>query len=295
MPLTLRSIKGEKLSISEMDNNMLYLVATLSGSIIQVTGSSMDASNTTITASAFVGDGSGLTGVTGEWDGSYVGNASITGSLTLTAGVKAPSFTGSLLGNSIGTASYATFAKTSSYFQSNDGLEGTVQRTIFARNSDTTYTPGTDIDFLSGSVVWGSRALPAAFFSNSTSFSAKILHFRTVGKFTSGGGNDTDFSSYLSIDNQILSGSDLGIQTLSNSANHPFEILGELVITAGSASCCYAIKYCDNQGDLRAFPLGDVTVSGSFANLTPGDFKIVISGSTDRTMTSYYSYVQVFN
>ena len=294
MSLTLRSVKGLKLSISEMDNNLLYLVSTLSGSIIQVTGSSMDASNTTITASAFVGDGSGLTGVTGEWDGSHVGDASITGSLTLTAGVKASSFTGSLLGNSLGTASYATFAATSSYFQSNDGLEGTVQRTIFARNSDTTYTSGTDTDFLSGSVVWGSRALPAAFFSNSTSFSAKILHFRTVGKFAAGG-SSTNFSSYLSIDNQILSGSDLGIQILSNSANHPFEILGELVITAGSASCCYSIKYCDNQGDLVAFPLGDVTVSGSFANLTPGDFKIVISGSTDRNMTSYYSYVQVFN
>jgi hypothetical protein len=295
MPLTLRSVKGTKLSIPEMDNNLLYLVSTLSGSVIQVTGSSMNASNTSITASAFVGDGSKLTGVTGEWDGSHVGDASITGSLIVTSGIKAVSFTGSLLGNSLGTASYATFAATSSYFQSNDGLEGTVQRTIFARNSDTTHTSGTDTDFLSGSVVLGSRAFPSGFLTNSTSFSAKILHFRTVGKFASGGGNDTNFSSYLSINNQILPGSDLGNQTLSFSNNKPFEILGEIIITAGSSSCCYAIKYCDNQGDLRAFPLGDVTVSGSFANLTPGDFKIVISGSTDRTMTSYYSYVQVFN
>jgi hypothetical protein len=38
----------------------------------------------TLTATAFVGDGSGITGVTGEWDGSLNGNAEITGSLTVT-------------------------------------------------------------------------------------------------------------------------------------------------------------------------------------------------------------------
>tara|TARA_B100000519_G_scaffold63704_1_gene54132 strand:- start:1858 stop:4557 length:2700 start_codon:yes stop_codon:yes gene_type:complete len=36
-----------------------------------------------ITASSFVGDGSGLTGVTGEWDGTHDGNAEITGSLII--------------------------------------------------------------------------------------------------------------------------------------------------------------------------------------------------------------------
>ena len=38
-----------------------------------------------ITASSFVGDGSGLTGVTGEWDGTHDGNAEITGTLTTRA------------------------------------------------------------------------------------------------------------------------------------------------------------------------------------------------------------------
>ena len=37
-----------------------------------------------VSASAYSGDGSGLTNVTGEWDGSHDGNASISGSLTLT-------------------------------------------------------------------------------------------------------------------------------------------------------------------------------------------------------------------
>jgi hypothetical protein len=38
-----------------------------------------------VSASFFYGDGSGITGVTGEWDGSHSGNAEITGSLTLQA------------------------------------------------------------------------------------------------------------------------------------------------------------------------------------------------------------------
>jgi hypothetical protein len=36
-----------------------------------------------ITASSFVGDGSGLTGVTGDWDGQHTGDAAVTGSLDI--------------------------------------------------------------------------------------------------------------------------------------------------------------------------------------------------------------------
>lgn len=47
---------------------------------------------------SYVGDGSGLTGVTSEWDGTLNGNAQITGSLIVTAGVSG-SFSGSFTGN----------------------------------------------------------------------------------------------------------------------------------------------------------------------------------------------------
>jgi hypothetical protein len=87
----------------------------------------------------------------------------------------------------------------------------------------------------------------------------------------------------------------LGRQKLEFSKNHPFEIMGEVVISGGKVTTCYAIKYCDQTGDLKAIPLGDVMVSGSFSTLTPGDFKVVVSGSTDRTMNSYYSYFQLLN
>ena len=178
-----------------------------------------------------------------------------------------------------------------------DSLGGASVRSFYTRNSDIVYTSGsgTNTDFLGGSTTWGSRALPQSFFDDSVNYVAKILHFRAVGKFASGAGNDTDAAIRLQIGDQILSGSNFGTQTLAFSVNKPFEILGELIITAGSASACYSIAWCDQTGDLRRTPLSDVTVSGSFANLTPGDFKIIVSGSTNRTMTSYYAYVQTYN
>ena len=55
---------------------------------LKVTGSTIvnDITGSTFTGS-FSGDGSGLTGVTGEWDGSHTGDAVVTGSLTLTGSV----------------------------------------------------------------------------------------------------------------------------------------------------------------------------------------------------------------
>jgi hypothetical protein len=178
-----------------------------------------------------------------------------------------------------------------------DSLGGASVRTLYARNNDIIYTSGssTNTDFLGSSTTWGSRALPQSFFDDSVNYVSKVLHFRAIGLFASGGSNDTNAAIRLQIGDQIISGSNLGTQTLSFTTNKPFEILGELYITAGSASACYSIGWCDQTGDMRRTPLSNVTVSGSFANLTPGDFKIIVSGSTNRTMTSYYAYFQTYN
>lgn len=197
-----------------------------------------------------------------------------------------------------GTTKQITYANFLSSGSLNaDSLGGASIRTLYTRNSDITYTSGsaTNTDFLGGSITWGSRALPQSFFDDSVNYVAKILHFRAVGKFASGAGNDTNAAIRLQIGDQILSGSNFGTQTLAFSVNKPFEIMGEIIITAGMISTCYAIKYCDQTGDLKAIPLGDTTVSGSFSTLDPGDFKIIISGSTNRTMTSYYAYFQAYN
>ena len=52
-----------------------------------ITGSQISASGT-IVASSFTGDGSNLTGVTAEWDGTHEGDARISGSLILSGSLR---------------------------------------------------------------------------------------------------------------------------------------------------------------------------------------------------------------
>jgi len=52
-----------------------------------ITGSQISASGA-IVASSFTGDGSNLTGVTAEWDGTHVGDARISGSLVLSGSLR---------------------------------------------------------------------------------------------------------------------------------------------------------------------------------------------------------------
>lgn len=54
---------------------------------IEVSGGIADFSQTTQVTGSFVGDGSGLTGVTAEWDGTHVGNAEISGSLIVSSSI----------------------------------------------------------------------------------------------------------------------------------------------------------------------------------------------------------------
>jgi len=73
---------------------------------ISITGSLIVSGSTDLfgtTSGSFIGDGTGLTGVTGEWDGTHDGNADITGSLTVTSDV---SSSGNLFGDRIFAASY---------------------------------------------------------------------------------------------------------------------------------------------------------------------------------------------
>ena len=68
-----------------------------------VSGSSVEATNITgsvVSASNFYGDGTGITGVTAEWDGSHTGDASITGSLFVSGGTL-QTYGDTILGDSI--------------------------------------------------------------------------------------------------------------------------------------------------------------------------------------------------
>jgi len=90
MALTFRDNKGSALSHPEMDSNFRHFTGSFTN-----TG--------TITAAAFAGDGSAITGVTAEWDGSHNGNANITGSLTVTSDV---SSSGNVYGSRLTVAAY---------------------------------------------------------------------------------------------------------------------------------------------------------------------------------------------
>jgi len=100
-----------------------------------------------VSASGFYGDGSNLTGVTGEWDGSHTGNATIDGQLSASSAISAASFTGNgsaltniTAGNIAGavanatnavtaqTASYVVTAQTASYYAETDTLQSVTGR-----------------------------------------------------------------------------------------------------------------------------------------------------------------------
>ena len=104
-----------------MDGNLTYLSSTLSGSVIQVTGSSISAPNTSITASSFVGNGSQLTNInfpTGSLVTTSSFNAYTASINAFTASYNTGSFSGSFTGSLIGTSSQAissSFALTASH------------------------------------------------------------------------------------------------------------------------------------------------------------------------------------
>ena len=199
-----------------------------------------------------------------------------------------------------GITKYSTINSivTSSSGSNIDNLGGAAIRTLYTRNDAVSYNvtdPRADVDFMSGSIgdIWGSREIPASFLQN-TDFIAKIIHFRTFGAFGSEGGSET-FSCYLQIGDDILTSSNIGNISLSQPDNHPFEILGELIFTGGECTVCYSLGHCDNSGTYRRYPLSNAASPDTVTSFGGGDFKLIISGSSNNPMSSYASYIQIYN
>jgi hypothetical protein len=160
MPLILRSVKGSKLTISEMDGNLTYLSSTLSSSVIQVTGSSIDAPNTSITASSFIGSGSGIIGVISS---SYATTASYTttASYALTASYVNPlnqivQITGSLSLSGSGFIISGSALQMPQYINITGSIRRLLSGSITAVDWSNRYLQGTNGDV---SITWGSRTL----------------------------------------------------------------------------------------------------------------------------------------
>ena len=111
---------------------------------------------TSITASAFsgsyTGDGTNITGVTAEWDGSHLGDASITGSLTVT-----DTISGSFVGDGNLTGSF-----TGSFIGDGSGLTGVISEWDGTLNGNAEITGSiivTSNTTLGGGVTFNTRNL----------------------------------------------------------------------------------------------------------------------------------------
>ena len=266
----------------------------ISGSLTQI-GDYIRKGNTILTGS-FISTGSQV----------LLGTSQITGSLDISGSFTINEY------KTLATASILdsilTFTKTdNSTFEiqlpvynassgsNEDNLGGTATRTLYTRNSAVSFTTGSNVDFMSGSEghTWGSRELPSSFLLN-TNFVSKVIHFRTIGAFGSAGGSN-NFNCYIQIGDDKLDSSDVGNVALSQPDNHPFEIVGELIFTGGECSVCYSLAHCANNGDLKRYPLSDTSSPDTVTGFSGGDIKLIINGSNVNPMTSYTSYIQIYN
>ena len=225
-----------------------------------------------------------------DQDGVLTSSAELSASYSLTASYV----------DSVESASYAI---TSSHLPHDDGLNGSYVRTLYSRNNTITFVhsgalEAVDVDFFSSSLdhSYGSRFFSTEFFTNSTNYKAKIIHFRTVNYLTDDHptGNNTNFSCSLYIGDQKLTNSDVGSVELASSNSKPSEISGEIIMTQGNAKVCYSIGWCDTQGNYNRVPLSNIIPSQNVSGFLGGDLKLIINKSTDRTIDSYMGYIQVY-
>jgi hypothetical protein len=180
----------------------------------------------------------------------------------------------------------------SNYSGNTDTLGGSSMRTIYSRSNVIEYLAGTESDLFSGSTNFGSRNFPQIFFTNSTNYNSKTIHFRVTGLWASGGGNDTTATITLKLGNDTLS---TITETLPFSSNKPSEIYGEILITNGNAIVCYAVGWCDQTGDYRKTALSNPVTPINVTGFNGGDFKLLIESTTTRNFTSYLGYIQIWN
>jgi len=232
MPLILRAVKGSKLTISEMDGDLLWLAGNISGSgVIPVTGSGIDASTTPITSSFFVGDGSKLT--------------NITASFITSSNVYGPYGSDSILSSSFAiSASYilsASYALTSSHaisasraVSSSYALTSSYSTTLVAtvsnpsdgslRLANSAGSTISSIDYLTASLAFtASLALTSSYVTASNVF----------GPY---GSNSVISSSYALSASYTLSASQATSASYSLTASYAQNSLSSPNLKAGSAS-----------------------------------------------------------
>jgi len=178
---------------------------------------------------SFKGDGSQLTGITGEWDGSLIGDALIVGKLSVTAGV-----TASLQG----TASWANNSVTASYYN------GSVISSSYATTAS--YINGAVLDSTATS-----RIIP--YVSNSRLYNSNIYETAT-GDISIG----TIGSSFGKLQVTQTSTGQNGLAVLFL-ANDP----AQSAILVSAAYSCNLLSLTSNSGSFIVSSNGTTTITGS--------------------------------
>jgi hypothetical protein len=132
--------------------------------------------NTGSYTGSFTGNGSGLTGVTAEWDGSHTGDASIIGSLVVANTVTATTFVGDgagITGIVSPTAITATYAISASYTEM-VGFASSSISASFAENSNTA-SIATSASFATTASFYGGSVISASFASTASYYNGSVV------------------------------------------------------------------------------------------------------------------------
>ena len=203
----------KQILISEFNTTIQSTTLTLSGSF----------------SGSFQGDGSSLTGVTGEWDGSHLGDASITGSFTVSGSTSTVDFSnveGGVSGSFSGDGSglFNITIESASYIQSSgvDGPYGmdSILSASYAISSSSTISSSYAIS--SSSTISSSYALTASYYDVPTGVFIKTGSFyATTNDLQVTGSFDVDTPSSEQL---IVSGNmDVGGR-LTNSGSIVYEL-----------------------------------------------------------------------
>jgi hypothetical protein len=231
---------------------------------------------------------SGVTGLSGTSGTSGVVGTSGTTGTSGTSGITGSSGTTGTSGNSGTSGTSATLNSTGGNV---DTLSGVAMRTLYSRTNVISYSIGTDADLLGGSSNFGSRNLPLQFFTDSTNYNAKGIHFRITGLWGSDDATPT-VDITIKIGNDVLNTSTI---TGAQANGHPAEIMGEIMFTNGQAICCYSIAWCENNGTLRRYALSNPSSPITVSSFTGGDFQVIMENTTTNSFTSYLGYLQIWN
>ena len=145
-----------------------------------ITGSALTSGSFTGSFSgSFEGDGSGLTGITAEWDGSHVGDASITGSFTVSGSNTSINF----IGAENGVSGSFSGSYSGSFYGDGSGLTGLIADTASYVTSSGVDGPYGMDSILSASYAVSSSQTVSSSYALTSSYIESTGIFKPTGSF----------------------------------------------------------------------------------------------------------------